>query len=518
MSDNRDDTERDTEQHTAGQDAPQTASQTPVSTDSGSAYEGGESPVQNRQQTLKDIEQDIADANFDLSDVQAFGDHDTPEVHHIHISEDAQSVLDKVQQQVGQDSLPKSSPHVEADMLSTTQTGGSNNDFITDNADKFKQAIHAHATGHSPPPPPPETSATPEADDTHLKFDFDLASIQSAQSPVKRSLLAMVFNFTIFMLVLMGVGAGGYYVYTQHIQVKPNAPVLLRAQADIKVKPTSQTGMKIENLDKDVYDILEQKNDLNAQVKRLRPPPEQPLQLPKSAPKPADKNLVPLTKQNTTIDDLMFTDPKNTLSNKGAVVEKLTLAPSNTEQTTEQTTKQTTEKTVEKTTEKMEKAEKVEKTEETEKIEKKAQVTIDNITQPKQKVAPPKNPVTKPATNPQNETVKAVPPPKKADTQQVDTDSQKILPFGVSDASDKQNLGWRVQVAALTNMADAEKTYKTVQKKYPFLQNVTFHVEKVMVKGTLYYRLQAIHFADKQSATALCRQIKQAKGACIVKK
>ncbi len=393
--------------------------------------------------TLHDIEQDIAKGDFDLSDIHAFGDHNTPEVDDIHINQDAQSVLNKIQ---NQNTRPP---------------------FTKDNADPFQQGGQNQNRQHG-------------MDNAYLNFDFNIEKLQAEQSKVKWSVLKIVFNFTIFVGVVMAILGVVYYVYTQKVQIHTNAPVILKAHTNIKTRPCTRTGIEIPNLDNNlgVYKLIDPNETSEEKEQHPCPIPESPLSEP-SLPLPTLANTAQMN-DHISINDTVKSDSvapfvkgEKTVPRQSAQVEKIILHPP--------TKSNITTKNI-----------------------------VQNVNKQKQAMQVKKN------TAPQKKspsTAKSVKKPLTPPPQGVSD-----FTLTISDAKDKQDLGWRVQVASLINISDAKKTYINIQKKHSFLQNMPFHVEKAKVKGTIYYRLQVMHIKNKANATALCKQIKDARGDCIVKK
>lgn len=493
------------------------------------------------KKTLGDIENDIANANFDMSDINAFGDHDTPEVDSIgDISTTAQSVLDKIQQQVD-----STQPNVSEQQYPPEQSNHDNT-FVAQNADKFAEAVHAHNT--------PEPSIESPTDTRHLDFDFD--TIPTPQSSVQHSLMSGVLNLTIFLIVAGGLVGGGYYIYNSNIKIDTTAPVILQAPTPIKVKPTEPTGRKFENLDKEIYSLLDSEDDLGNKVERLRSLPEQSIQMPKPIPKTdgtpnieksdtvktqktdTQKQIAAQNNKTPTPENVqqppLFMDVQKTIASNGAVVEQLSIAKPTFEKPIQKNPVDIPE-TVQKPQDKKTDSARGDK-----KTETVNSVGKNNLTKPTPKPTP-QNPanidinntepqksgqsvVEKPMdTQQKSQPISQQPPTtdvqsdgKSTETIQKSPDSVKPIP--VVQSADTKNVGWRVQLAALTNQQDALKTHKAITGKFDFLKTKPFHVEIAMVKGKKYYRLQVINFVDKQGAMALCRQIKNAGGDCILKK
>ncbi len=78
---------------------------------------------------------------------------------------------------------------------------------------------------------------------------------------------------------------------------------------------------------------------------------------------------------------------------------------------------------------------------------------------------------------------------------------------------------WQVQLMSSPNKKAIEKSWSTLSNKYNVLSGVSYEIETADLgaKG-IFYRLKAGAYADKTEADALCKEIKNMGGTCIVKK
>lgn len=84
----------------------------------------------------------------------------------------------------------------------------------------------------------------------------------------------------------------------------------------------------------------------------------------------------------------------------------------------------------------------------------------------------------------------------------------------------KNNTGpWRIQLMASTNKSAVTNSWASLSKKYPVLNNLPHEVETADLgaKG-IFYRLHAGAYSNRTQADALCKEIKNLGGSCIVKK
>ena len=81
-----------------------------------------------------------------------------------------------------------------------------------------------------------------------------------------------------------------------------------------------------------------------------------------------------------------------------------------------------------------------------------------------------------------------------------------------------QTSSWKVQIASVSSQNQAKMTYKKLVKKYSLSTKYKLYIEKVIVKGKNYYRVQLKGFSNKDKAVSACNVIKSKGGNCLVKR
>lgn len=76
---------------------------------------------------------------------------------------------------------------------------------------------------------------------------------------------------------------------------------------------------------------------------------------------------------------------------------------------------------------------------------------------------------------------------------------------------------WQVQLVASANRSAVEKSWDEEVKKYAILKDLPHEVEAAENGKSTMYRLKAGDFENRSDADALCAQIKNAGGSCVVK-
>jgi len=100
--------------------------------------------------------------------------------------------------------------------------------------------------------------------------------------------------WVVLVLILVGGGGAGWiYVQGQDADDMASAgraPMILAPKFDLKERPADPGGMKVPDRDKLVYDRMagDQASGATAQVERLLPPPETPIEPPKAMPQPLE--------------------------------------------------------------------------------------------------------------------------------------------------------------------------------------------------------------------------------------
>ncbi|MDF1750338.1 MAG: SPOR domain-containing protein [Alphaproteobacteria bacterium] len=92
---------------------------------------------------------------------------------------------------------------------------------------------------------------------------------------------------------------------------------------------------------------------------------------------------------------------------------------------------------------------------------------------------------------------------------------QEAAPANTAAASSAGN-GWRIQIAALRNEADARAEWTKKQNANPdLLGKLAVQIQEATVNGTTYYRIRGGPLADGDAAKALCVKMKAKGVGCI---
>jgi len=88
----------------------------------------------------------------------------------------------------------------------------------------------------------------------------------------------------------------------------------------------------------------------------------------------------------------------------------------------------------------------------------------------------------------------------------------------IKQVSPTKTSPWKVQVASVSSQNKAEMTYIKLVKKYSLPTKYKLHIEKVIIKGKNYHRVQLKGFSNKSMAIKTCNLIKSKGGDCLVKR
>lgn len=283
--------------------------------------------------------------------------------------------------------------------------------------------------------------------------DQTASNIEERQDEMRRS--RSVFIGALSGLIFAGA-VSWLVLYSGYINNEPEQiPVIRRSPEAVKSLPKDRGGMKVENQDKTVYNILENKDDTNVVVEKVLPVPEKP-KLPEISAQDIPEEVAMPAKTPTTIDDIIETASE-------AVVNKAA-------------------KNIKSTEEEIKKEEKPEPKPEAE---------------------------NKPATE-----AKVV----SAPVQNVEkTEPQKTQPQQSAKAAEKGD--WQIQLMSSPNRDAIEKSWLDLNKKYVVLSGLGYEIETADLGSSgIFYRLKAGAFAQKADADEICAKIKASGGSCIVKK
>ena len=286
--------------------------------------------------------------------------------------------------------------------------------------------------------------------------DQTASNIEERQMEMRKS--KSVFIGTLAGLVLAGV-VGGFILSPHYRGIDEyDIPLIKRSPNAAKTAPQDRGGMKVENQDKSVYEILENKEDTEVVVEKVLPAPEEP-KLP-----------------TVTVDEVIPESMDEAIDSALEVVDEV-IVPE--------------EKTVPLADAVVEVKEEVVQT--AAGTEKKVEEVVSFV---ETKPAEPVLPVVEEKPEPAKPAVAEKPAKKEA------------------VAGD-----WQIQIMSSPNKGAIEKSWASLVEKHAFLANVAHEIESVDLpgKGT-FYRLYAGAYADKADADALCNKLKAAGGSCFAKK
>jgi hypothetical protein len=106
------------------------------------------------------------------------------------------------------------------------------------------------------------------------------------------------------------------------------------------------------------------------------------------------------------------------------------------------------------------------------------------------------------------------------------TDPTKLTPIPVTPRPETKQApaaggsltnSYRIQTGALSTRAKAEQAWAIVAaKNKDLLGNLRLHVERVVVRGTVYYRVQAGPLPDRATTADVCNLLKERGQGCII--
>ncbi len=236
-------------------------------------------------------------------------------------------------------------------------------------------------------------------------------------------------------------------------------PVIRRPVTPAKIQPNEPGGLEIPDQDKSVYNLVEKKETVAAEVESLLPLPETP-KMPEIVPEP---EIIPEP-------EVRQPDPTETAGAPVATEEKLPV-------------KQLDELIEE----------------------------VQTTGQQKIKIPP------KPAeikVEPQTVTAEPSAPAAKQEQPAPKAEAIKATTAPTQTASSGT---WQIQLMASSNKSAIEKSWKTLSGKFGALKNLPHEIEAVKSGNNTIYRLKAGAFENHEPADKICTQIKQKGGNCLVK-
>lgn len=278
--------------------------------------------------------------------------------------------------------------------------------------------------------------------------------------------------WVVLVLIVAGGGwAAWLYLQSQNADdmaaASNNVPMILAPKFALKEKPTDPGGMKVPDRDKLVYDRMAGEQDTGSggagQVERLLPPPETPLEPPKSLPpsmaEPLSQEAMP-SEIDAPAPEMVPAAPAPEPDKTAAKAQVKVMEPS------------------------------------------KGPV---NIIAPKTDVKPEAKaaPVVKPAPAP---TPASAPAPAAASA--------------TTKATGTAGQGFMIQLSAVRNESDAKSEWARLVKAHP---DVLGGLELVIQRADLgakgiFYRVRGGWFADRNEAKTICDELKKRNVGCLLAK
>ena len=279
---------------------------------------------------------------------------------------------------------------------------------------------------------------------------------------------------------------GYFYIDT----AKNNKTVAIVEPANkIKEIPADPKGMEIEYLDKVVYGVVEGNSVDNNKVERLLPAPEKPV----------------LMKVNDDGESVIK------FSSDSDTQQGLTIKNNNQQLATSKTNKK--KSTVKGTL----KSGDVKDTKSVEQSKQDENIIDNNSVE--SEVGYKDNQPKETLNGADKAGVNYITPSEEITVKtDIKKEPKQVIKTVKKKAFDKNNLGWRVQLASVTSMDKVKSSYKAMKQKHSALKDTSLYVEEATVNGNKYYRIQAIGFNDAKQARNACKSIKSNGGDCIVKK
>jgi cell division septation protein DedD len=295
----------------------------------------------------------------------------------------------------------------------------------------------------------------------------DLAALDDLQDEVRRPIrrpTALIVPILITMIVMTGGVTIAWYSYNAGVKEgSEGAAPLLKPSGPMKVAPDNPGGTQIPHKDITIYQSLNE-NSKESKVERILPPPEQPMTPPSAAPAPGTGQGAAGDSRVRSADTAPGATPPSappviaapeTPSARSLIPHSTPPAASPKDQ----------------------------------------QLALNTPTAKKQEAKPAEREVraapVKPAPAPA-----ATPEPKVA----------SLSPGA-----------YKVQIGSVSSEEQASRLWKVQSgKSGGLLDKLAMNVEKTVIKGKAYYRIQAGPLRDADSARKLCDELKQRQIGCFV--
>lgn len=291
-----------------------------------------------------------------------------------------------------------------------------------------------------------------------------------------------IVTLSIIILVSIGLMIGAWYIYKSYQTKNYDEVIVVSADDDeIKTQPADPGGMVVKNMDKDIYDNIDKHNKKTDKAEVLLPPAEEPIDkkdLFLADMSPAVKKLDQAAEviKEESVD--VIAPAQETTTTEAAYEEKLP------EETVPDVTHGKPEVVISSS-------------------EVNSEKPTETINVPVIKPADPKKVEAKVMPKKTEEYIKPV--TKK--------ESKKKLEF-VS----KSDNSYKVQIASFKSVSDAEKSWKSMSKKYSnVLKGYKHYIVSKDIPGKgIFQRLQVGPFKDKELAQKACADFKDAGMNCFV--
>ncbi|MFV0627448.1 MAG: SPOR domain-containing protein [Alphaproteobacteria bacterium] len=354
-------------------------------------------------------------------------------------------------------------------------------------------------------------------DDFLNEFRQKLASSSSTKTEAKQK--EMQRSKGVFLGAATGIGlacAVGWFVLAPRYAstFDSEIPVVKRPQAAVKIKPAEPGGMEINNQDKSIYDIIDEKKEEKT-VENLLPPPEEP--------KLPEVSAETVSETETTVEQVAA---QNLVAQPTASIPEVAENVTVVEEKVEAQAVQNEGK----------EAENVSIAQASEQLQSGSQARSSLFVDPrvayqekmKEKQAADAAEFELAKAKAAEEAKAKAGIPTAAPTQGASFDpaaSEEVktvaeAPKVASSVTPPAPSGsWQIQLMSSKNKDAIEKSWTSLTKKYSVLANLPHEVETADIDfGSTFYRLKAGAFANKADADSVCNQIKAAGGSCLVKK
>lgn len=295
----------------------------------------------------------------------------------------------------------------------------------------------------------------------------DLAALDDLQEEAKRPVrrpTALIVPILITMIVMTGGVTIAWYSYNAGVKEgSEGAAPLLKPKGPMKVAPENPGGTQIRHKDITIYQSL-QDEQKESKVERILPPPERPLTPPAASPAPENSRV----RSADTVPGKTPAETAPPAPRADETPSARSLIPPSAPPTAPE------------------------------------QPRVALAPPPTATPEAPKAPT--PAPAPAEKTVKDVQP---APVKPAPVPEKKVaaIPRGA----------YKVQIGSVSSEDQAGRLWNIQSgKSGGLLTQLSMHVERTVIKGKAYYRIQAGPLDSADSARKLCSQLKQRQVGCFV--